>query len=112
MVHELLRWMDSHFDHDLTDIVISATVIDRGVGLAFSIPQLQRYSKFQRPVAMLLSTGFAKYYRHSTWFEIARNQAYSHVVTQFGPVTLAELPELRSAIVASINNIQRELDGP
>ena len=66
MVSELLTWMDDHFDHDLTDIVISATVIDRGVRLAFAM--------------------------------------------QFGPITMAELPELRSAVVVSINHIRQELD--
>jgi hypothetical protein len=110
MVAELLDWMDGHFGHDLTDIVVSTTFIERGVALAFSLPQFGSLAKYQKPVATLLSTGFARHYRHNSWSEIAKNQAYGHVITQFGPVAAREIPELRLAIIKTLDHVQDELN--
>jgi len=110
MIHDLLKWMDDYFGHDLTDIFISTTIIERGVGLACRAPELRAIAKYERPIALLLSTGFSKLYRHSTWSAIARNQAYGHVVTSFTGASLKELPEVRSLMVSSMNHIQAEID--
>ena len=66
MIQNLVQWMDNHFGHNLTDIVINASVIGRGVDAAFNVPELRHLSYLKDPIKLLLQTGYAREYRHST----------------------------------------------
>lgn len=109
IVTQVLAWMDGHFGHDLSNIVVNATVITRGVDAIFQLPQFRRIKPLQNGITMLLTMGFARHYRHAKWIEIVRNQAYSHVVGEFTRASLDHLPEIRSVISTSMSHIENEL---
>lgn len=101
----LLRWMDSHLGHDLSSIVVSQTIIGRGVDLAFRHPELQPFAPL---VKTLLQIGFAREYQHQSWQGILSSQYYGHVVRQTMGASLKNLPEVQAAIVTAMKHIDDE----
>jgi hypothetical protein len=110
MFQQLVSWMDAHFGHHLTNIAINTTIIGRGVDAAFATPELRAYHEFKDPIKILLQTGFAHEYRHSTWSDIFRNRAYAHVVDRWSGTSLEDLPEVKSLIVTAMSYVDAEKD--
>lgn len=111
MIQHLVAWMDDHFGHNLTNIVVNATVINRGVDAVFSAPEFRRVAHLKDAVKLLLQTGFAHEYRHASWSHIIRMQGYGHVVGKFSGSSLDHLPEVRAGIVAAIDRIEQLRSG-
>jgi hypothetical protein len=109
MLKNIVDWMDDNFGHELTDMTIQSTIIGRCTDAAFNHPRLKEFSHLKYPIKIMLSTGFAKEYRHAKWGDIAKNQAYAHVVNNFTPHPLAHLPEAKFAITQTLLSIDKEL---
>jgi hypothetical protein len=107
-IKDVLNWMDQHFGHNLTDIVVHGTVIQRGVRAAFSHPRARAIAELEGAVVALLSIGFSSHYRGRTWKEIADTQLFAQLVSNFS--ALKNIPEARVALTGTIqdavNNIE------
>jgi len=101
-IKDVLNWMDQHFGHNLTDIVVHGTVIQRVVRAAFSHPRARGIAGLEGAVVALLSVGFSSHYRGRTWKEIADTQFFAQLVGQFS--ALKSMPEARVALTGTIQD--------